>query len=120
MLRFVTGQYASAVRHGGMLGYVLNGDVPGAITGVEDNIRKLHQELGMEQPGSFQASTVRPADERARETRHRRAHNPEPFNLHHLFMPGDPNAPMLPEPPKDSASPGARKKRKPTRRKPKT
>ena len=27
MMRFVTGQYAKAVRHGGMIGYVLDGDL---------------------------------------------------------------------------------------------
>jgi hypothetical protein len=118
MLRFVSGQYAGAVRHGGMLGYVLNGDVPGAIAGVEDNIRNMRQALGMEPPGGFQPSSIRPADDQARETRHSRAHNQDPFTLSHLFMPGDPNAPMLPEPAKDSASPGGRKKRKPSRRQP--
>ena len=35
MARFVSGQYASAVRHGGMLGYVLDGNIPGAIANVE-------------------------------------------------------------------------------------
>jgi hypothetical protein len=114
MLRFVRGQYANSVRHGGMLAFVLNGDISGAIAGVEDNIRTLHRDLRMNHPGGFLASTVRPADARLRETRHQRGHDSDPFALHHLFMAGDPNAPMLPEPPPDSASPAGKKKRSTT------
>ena len=117
MLRFVRGRYASAVLNGGMLAYVLNGDVPSAMTGIEGNIRDRHRDLGMDPPGTFQPSGVRPTDPWARETRHRRTNIPDSFVIHHLFMAGDPNAPMLPEPPPDSASSGRRKKRTPTRRK---
>ena len=99
MFRFVRGQYANSVRHGGMLAFVLNGDVTGAISGVEDNIRNLIDDLGMDAPGNFLASSVRPNDARARETRHRRASHTEPFLIHHLFMAGDPNAPLRPIPP---------------------
>jgi hypothetical protein len=110
MLRFVRGQYASAVRNGGMLAYVLNGDVTGAMAGIEGNIRAMHQDLGMDSPGAFDPSSVRPTDERARETRHRRAANPAPFLIHHLFVAVDPNAPMLPEP-SASAKESGKKKR---------
>lgn len=94
MLRFVRGQYASAVRHGGMLAFVLNGDVPGAIAGVEGNIRANLRDLGMDAPGGFQASTGRPGDDRVRETRHRRNGQLLPIAIQHLFMAGDPNAPL--------------------------
>src|SRR5262249_31793249 len=40
MSRFVSGQYANAVRHGGMLAYVINGDVRRAIENVEANISR--------------------------------------------------------------------------------
>ena len=99
MLRFVTGQYANSVRHGGMLGYVLNGDVTGAIAGVAGNIRTLHQDLGMIAPGSFQASSIRPADAMARETDHQRSGSSGSILIHHLFMPGDPNTLLRPEVP---------------------
>jgi hypothetical protein len=117
MLRFVRGLYANSVRHGGMLAFVLGGDVPGAIAGVEGNVGTLHQQLGMAPPGEFLRSSVRPDDERVRETRHQRGSHPSPFVLHHLFLAGDPNAPMLPEPPKDSASSAGKKQRTTTRRK---
>jgi hypothetical protein len=93
MSRFVSGQYAPAVRNGGMLAFVLNGDINGAIIGVENNIRAHHAELNMDPPGVFAASSTRPDDPRVRETVHRRTGSLGQFTIHHLFMAGDPNAP---------------------------
>jgi hypothetical protein len=90
MLRFVTGRYASVVHNGGMLAYVLNGDVQAGVAAVEGNIQGRVTELGMDSPGQFQASTILPNDDRVRETRHRRLHISDPFVIHHLFMRGDP------------------------------
>jgi hypothetical protein len=39
MFRFVRGQYTHSVRFGGMLAFVFDGDVAGAMMGVEGNIR---------------------------------------------------------------------------------
>lgn len=86
MLRFVTGQYSKAVHHGGMLGYVLDGNVSGAIANVEANIRQQREVLCMAPPGVFLASTVLTGDARARETHHQRAHESSVFRIHHLFM----------------------------------
>lgn len=96
MLRFINGQYAGAVRNGGMLAFVLDGNISAAIEGVQANILANRLELGMSSPADFAPSRICPADSRIRETIHRRAHTSEPFTIHHLFMPGDPNAPMLP------------------------
>jgi hypothetical protein len=112
MLRFVRGQYASNVRAGGMLGYVLNGDVAGAIDGIEINIRKSNRDLGMEDLATFQPSSIRPTDARARETRHHRISNLGHCVIHHLFMAGDPNAPMLPSPPTERDNAEGKKRRK--------
>ncbi len=111
MLRFVRGQYSNVVRHGGMLAFVLNGDVSAAIMGVETNIRALCQDLGMISPGTLQASSVRPTDARLRETHHQRAQNPASFVIHHLFLAGDPHASMLPEPSADSVVTGKKRRR---------
>jgi hypothetical protein len=92
MLRFVTGQYARLVRNGGMLAYVLDGDVPTAIGNVQGNIQARLSELCMEVPGMFFASSILPDDERVRETRHRRPNLADPFMIHHLFMRGNSNA----------------------------
>ena len=105
MLRFVRGQYADAVRCGGMLAFVLNGDVPGAIAGVEENIRQMYGDLGMPAPGEFLTSTVRPTDPRIRETQHTRSKRTDSFRIHHLFMAGDPNAPLRPDPPVEVKKP---------------
>ena len=86
MLRFVTGQYSKAVRHGGMLAYVLDGDVARAMSNVEANIRKQHAALCMAEPGSFLPSTALTRDARARETHHQRVHEASLFRIHHLFM----------------------------------
>jgi hypothetical protein len=103
MFRFVRGQYARSVRFGGMLAFVLDGDVPGAMTGVERNIRTNHRDLGMTPPGEFRPSAARPTDNRVRETEHRRGAEPNPFVIHHLFMPGDPHTPLRPPPPPPAA-----------------
>lgn len=86
MLRFVTGQYSKAVRHGGMLGYVLDGDIVTAMSNVEENIRKQHCVLRMSPPGEFLPSTALVNDPRARETHHQRVHETNVFHIHHMFM----------------------------------
>jgi len=117
MLRFISGQNAGAVRNGGMLALVLDADLNAAMVGVQGNIQAAQAELGMSSPASFAPSSVQPADTRIRETNHRRAHNTEPFTIHHLFMAGDPDAPFLPEPhPKPGKTPRKpRKSRKSTK-----
>jgi hypothetical protein len=82
MMRFVTGQYSKMVKHGGMIGYVLDGK----ISGVEANIRERHEELCMSPPGAFQASAVLSGEAGARETHHKRAHEASQFRIHHMFM----------------------------------
>ncbi|MGD1156869.1 MAG: hypothetical protein ABSA41_13690 [Terriglobia bacterium] len=86
MLRFVTGQYSRMVRHGGMIGYVLDGNISDAMTNVETNIRQRHEELCMTPPGAFQPSAVLMGDTRARETHHHRANETILFRIHHMFM----------------------------------
>ena len=60
MLRFVSGQYAKRVRHGGMIAYVLDGDVDCAIENVQNLIKKRFSELQMEAPGELLSSSIRP------------------------------------------------------------
>ena len=86
MIRFVTGFYAKAVRHGGMLAYVLDGDVPKAMSNVEANMQANQAELYMAAPGAFVPSAILTSDARARETHHQRSHETELFRIHHLFM----------------------------------
>jgi hypothetical protein len=85
MMRFVRGQYATRVHHGGMLGYVLDGKVPSAIQSVGHLIKKRHEELRMQPPGEMEPSSIRSDDQRARETRHVRKDRSKPFLIHHMF-----------------------------------
>lgn len=86
MRRFIHGQYAAVVRHGGMLAYVLDRQLDSAIQNVSNAIRQRHVDLGMAPPGRMLASSVRDATTRFRETRHMRAHNSDPFAIHHIFV----------------------------------
>jgi hypothetical protein len=88
MQRFIDGKYSRFVRHGGMLGYVLNGQVARAMRNVEANIRGRAQELGMAVPGGFFPSRILPDDPSVKETHHSRAHDTTLFCIHHLFMKG--------------------------------
>jgi hypothetical protein len=86
MLRFIRGQYASAVRHGGMLGYVLDGQIGNATTNVSKAILARNADLGMQSTDTLRVSSVRAADSRFKETHHTRQHRPEPFAIHHIFV----------------------------------
>ena len=88
MQRFVDGKYGRHVHHGGMLGYVLDGDVPRAMRNVLANIRARHEALGMPPPGEWSESTARPGDAHAKESGHRRGHTATVFRLHHQFVAG--------------------------------
>lgn len=87
MLRFVSGQYARTVRHGGMLGYVLDADIARAISNIEANIVAQHIVLCMAAPGVFQPSSVVTDDVRIRETHHQRVYETVGFRIHHIFVP---------------------------------
>jgi hypothetical protein len=118
LMRFVTGQYSATVRNGGMLGYVLDGNVVSATANIEKNLHARRTELGMDSPGRFFTSGILPADTRVRETRHRRPNTGVPIIIHHLFMPRtpQPNAPSSPPKPSTQPPQPARRK-KPGRKK---
>jgi hypothetical protein len=88
MQRFVDGKYSRYIWHGGMLGYVLDGQIANAIKNVETNIQAHASALGMTLPGSLLPSSLRPNDPSTKETRHRRVHETAVFHIHHLFMSG--------------------------------
>jgi len=88
MMRFVSGKYSAVGRNGGMLGYVLDGNITQAIENVSRIIQNRHLDLGMQPPGHINTSTVRPGDSRVRETQHKRRHNSDPFQIHHIFVSG--------------------------------
>lgn len=83
MMRFVTGQYASKMQHGGMLGYVLDGRCNDAIRLVESNIRRRGGVLQMDADSVLLRSRLRPDKLMIRETTHTL---PRSFVLHHIFL----------------------------------
>jgi hypothetical protein len=88
MMRFVRGQYSAEVCHGGMLGYVLNGNLSRAIKNVHGAIKTNHRDLGMEAPGEMRPSSILPDNSRMRETHHTRRHRSDLFQIHHIFVSG--------------------------------
>jgi hypothetical protein len=84
MYRFIDGQYSRRQRHGGMLGYVLDGRVEHATKLVATNIRGKRKRLCMSEPASLGPSTLRPDRPEARETNH--SLDRGAFRLHHLFL----------------------------------
>ena len=87
MVRFIRGQYAACVRHGGMLAYVLDGNIGSALAGVASSIRRRYRELKMQAPGEMVRSSIRASDGAIRETHHTRYSGSSPFCIHHIFAP---------------------------------
>jgi hypothetical protein len=88
MQRFVDGKYSRRVLHGGMIGYVLDGDIPRAMKNVLNNIRTHHASLRMEPPGGWEDSQLRPDDPSAKETHHDSRGESGRFRIDHLFVSG--------------------------------
>ena len=88
MLRFICGQYASRVQHGGMLAYVLDDNIDNAIANVSIAVRRHHEILEMQPPGTMLPSTIMPRDETVKETHHMRNLTYKAFCIHHIFAPG--------------------------------
>lgn len=110
--RFVSSKYADLVDTGGMVGFVLNGDTATTISKVDNYIAQKRRELGITASGGLDESTLCPDETRIRESQHKRgkSHN---FLLHHVFLAGDPNAPLRPEtPPGGAPAKGKTTKRK--------
>lgn len=69
MMRFISGQYAPRMRHGAMLGYVYDGDVPAAETGLANGVNDCRAELRLLDGTTLQTSAVLPSG--VHETQHR-------------------------------------------------
>jgi hypothetical protein len=116
MQRFVDRKYSRYVRHGAMLGYVLDGDVDRAMSNVLNNIRENYASLRMKPPGEWANSPVRPADPHAKLTQHQRLNETAAFGIHHLFVAGLAPLPATRKPttPRSAErTKGSRRKKKP-------
>ncbi|MCC9645202.1 hypothetical protein LOC71_23230 [Rhodopirellula sp. JC740] len=86
LMRFVTGQYSQAVRHGGMLAFALDGDVKGTMKGVVKNIIEKREQLKLVR-GEVGTSRYVPTNEYVRETRHSRSVAAGDVLVQHFFLP---------------------------------
>ncbi len=87
MFRFISGQYSRIGRCGGMLAYVMNGDLSGAMSAVERVMKTHHEKLGMTPPISFHKTSFRPQDDFMKETHHvRNTSATSSFSIYHLFV----------------------------------
>jgi hypothetical protein len=85
MMRFITGQYSLTLPEGGMIGYVLDGNLAGAKGSVDTSIRNKCTELKMTPPGGLNVSSIQPEDDRLSETLHHL--DKCDFLIHHIFLP---------------------------------
>ncbi len=85
LMRFVSGQYANEVRHGGMLAFVLDGNVSKAMKGVVRNIKTKTVLLGLTSAG-VEASQYLPTNESVRQTTHQRTATAGEVVVQHFFM----------------------------------
>lgn len=85
LTRFVSGQYSSSVCHGGMLAFVLDGDVDAALTGVVSNIVDKRDVLGLKD-AEIQHSRFAPSNDNMRETNHERSSPMNDVLVQHFFM----------------------------------
>jgi hypothetical protein len=86
MTRFVGSnpQYAIGLKQGGMIGYVMNGKIDGAITAVNKQIKDHYKDLQMKPSKGLNPSSRLPND-LTRESLH---HLPDrEFAIHHVFLP---------------------------------
>lgn len=85
MLRFVERQYGGRVRHGGMLGYVLDGRVDLAVGAVRAAIRRRRQDLRLSGEPGLRPSSFLPRVANIFETAHDRDGARSAFLLQHVF-----------------------------------
>ncbi len=86
MMCFVTGKYSSNVKHGGMIGYIMDGKTTSAITSVTKLINKKRSDLKLSLGSSLDASSIMAKHPNIKETRHNLLNRKE-FTIHHVFLP---------------------------------
>ena len=85
MYRYFNGQYASGLDKGGMLGYVMDGQVKKAIGDVTNAIHAQRKKLYMDDQQTLRPSHVMPSDQ-IKETEHN--YGPQgTFVVYHIFLP---------------------------------
>lgn len=84
MMCFVTGKYSRSVANGGMIAYVMDGEIEKAILSVGELIKKKASMLKMDRNIGFALSSVLGNLKNIRETRH--VLRTKKFTIHHVFL----------------------------------
>lgn len=85
MIRFVSQKYGAGHPCGGMIGYVMDGNVPSAHAAVEGRIAKRRGQLQMAARDAYCPSPLMPRHPHNGETKHQRSDCE--FLIYHLFLP---------------------------------
>lgn len=84
MMCFVTGKYSGSVTNGGMIGYVMDGQIKEAIASVGKLIKNKRLSLKLAKDTELEHSSVMGNSQNVRETRHTLSR--KNFTIHHIFL----------------------------------
>jgi hypothetical protein len=84
MMCFITGKYSGSVTNGGMIGYVMDGQIKKAINSVGRLIKNKELALKLAKGTGLERSSVMGNSQNVRETRH--ILNETKFTIHHIFL----------------------------------
>lgn len=84
VMRYVSEQYSGG-KNGGMIGYIMDGDIAKAVKCINDAIEKRKNNLSIEGKAELKKSSLRPKCQQTRETRHLIRNGC--FIVHHIFLP---------------------------------
>ena len=84
MMCFVTGKYSGSVTNGGMIGYVMDGQIKEAILSVAKLIKNKRLDLKLAKDTGLERSSVMGNSQNVRETRH--ILSKRNFTIHHIFL----------------------------------
>ena len=85
MYRYFDGRYARDLDKGGMLGYVMDGNIEEAIEDIQKAVEKRRSNLYMQENETLKASSCI-TSKQVKETTHKYGPN-ERFTIYHIFLP---------------------------------
>jgi hypothetical protein len=84
MMCFITGKYSRSVKHAGMMGYVMDGNIQKAISSLADRIKKKGTPLRLLKNTGLEFSSFQIFLDNVRETKH--ILSKKHFTIHHVFL----------------------------------
>ena len=83
MMCFITGKYSEELPSGGMIGYVMDGDVYSAILTIKKAIKKQNNTLCLCPNTSLEDCSLLPNEKQVKETKHKINND---FTIYHVFL----------------------------------